>query len=132
MGDAVTTLLGSDYPGGTLMQFQQWGIPNLEQTVSEYLDARDGVTGDESVIIAREAAIKRADYLRSGTTRRLLPTTDTTLTDSLCAWTLKIPLKFKNPLSPGNERVIPPFLIELMGRKSKALLLFKNRWTTIY
>lgn len=29
-------------------------------------------------------------------------------------------------------RVIPPFLIELMGRKSKALLLFKNRWTTIY
>ena len=28
--------------------------------------------------------------------------------------------------------VIPPFLIELMGRKSKALLLFKNRWTTIY
>ena len=104
MGDAVTTLLGSDYPGGTLMQFQQWGIPNLEQTVSEYLDARDGVTGDESVIIAREAAIKRADYLRSGTTRRLLPTTDTTLTDSLCAWTLKIPLKFKNPLSPGNER----------------------------
>ena len=24
--------------------------------------------------------------------------------------------------------VIPPFLIELMGRKSKALLLFKNRW----
>jgi hypothetical protein len=30
------------------------------------------------------------------------------------------------------SRVIPPFLIELMGRKSKALLLFKNRWTTIY
>lgn len=30
------------------------------------------------------------------------------------------------------ERVTPPFLIELMGRKSKALLLFKNRWTTIY
>ncbi len=30
------------------------------------------------------------------------------------------------------NRVIPPFLIELMGRKSKALLLFKNRWTTIY
>ena len=28
--------------------------------------------------------------------------------------------------------VIPPFVIELMGRKSKALLLFKNRWTTIY
>lgn len=28
--------------------------------------------------------------------------------------------------------VTPPFLIELMGRKSKALLLFKNRWTTIY
>ena len=32
---------------------------------------------------------------------------------------------------PG-KKVIPPFLIELMGRKSKALLLFKNRWTTIY
>ena len=32
----------------------------------------------------------------------------------------------------GVGRVIPPFLIELMGRKSKALLLFKNRWTTIY
>ena len=32
----------------------------------------------------------------------------------------------------GRELVIPPFLIELMGRKSKALLLFKNRWTTIY
>ena len=31
-----------------------------------------------------------------------------------------------------NASVIPPFLIELMGRKSKALLLFKNRWTTIY
>ena len=31
-----------------------------------------------------------------------------------------------------DETVIPPFLIELMGRKSKALLLFKNRWTTIY
>lgn len=31
-----------------------------------------------------------------------------------------------------NTSVIPPFLIELMGRKSKALLLFKNRWTTIY
>ena len=30
------------------------------------------------------------------------------------------------------QTVIPPFLIELMGRKSKALLLFKNRWTTIY
>ena len=30
------------------------------------------------------------------------------------------------------KMVIPPFLIELMGRKSKALLLFKNRWTTIY
>ena len=30
------------------------------------------------------------------------------------------------------DGVIPPFLIELMGRKSKALLLFKNRWTTIY
>ena len=29
-------------------------------------------------------------------------------------------------------RVTPPFLIELMGRKSKSLLLFKNRWTTIY
>ena len=34
---------------------------------------------------------------------------------------------FTNPYG-----VIPPFLIELMGRKSKALLLFKNRWTTIY
>ena len=32
----------------------------------------------------------------------------------------------------GDKVVIPPFLIELMGRKSKALLLFKNRWTTIY
>ena len=31
---------------------------------------------------------------------------------------------FRNP-------VIPPFLIELMGRKSEGLLLFKNRWTTI-
>lgn len=31
-----------------------------------------------------------------------------------------------------DDLVIPPFLIELMGRKSKALLLFKNRWTTIY
>ena len=31
-----------------------------------------------------------------------------------------------------SDRVTPPFLIELMGRKSKALLLFKNRWTTIY
>ena len=31
-----------------------------------------------------------------------------------------------------DDMVIPPFLIELMGRKSKALLLFKNRWTTIY
>ena len=30
------------------------------------------------------------------------------------------------------KTVTPPFLIELMGRKSKALLLFKNRWTTIY
>jgi hypothetical protein len=30
------------------------------------------------------------------------------------------------------EMVTPPFLIELMGRKSKSLLLFKNRWTTIY
>ncbi len=29
------------------------------------------------------------------------------------------------------QRVIPPFLIELMGKKFKALLLFKNRWTTI-
>lgn len=33
---------------------------------------------------------------------------------------------------PKQDVVIPPFLIELMGRKSKALLLFKNRWTTIY
>ncbi len=32
----------------------------------------------------------------------------------------------------SRQMVIPPFLIELMGRKSKALLLFKNRWTTIY
>ena len=32
----------------------------------------------------------------------------------------------------GTGKVIPPFLSELMGRKSKALLLFKNRWTTIY
>ena len=31
-----------------------------------------------------------------------------------------------------DPKVIPPFLIELMGRKSNALLLFKNRWTTIY
>ena len=31
-----------------------------------------------------------------------------------------------------DEVVTPPFLIELMGRKSKSLLLFKNRWTTIY
>ena len=31
-----------------------------------------------------------------------------------------------------NDKVTPPFLIELMGRKSKSLLLFKNRWTTIY
>lgn len=31
-----------------------------------------------------------------------------------------------------DNTVIPPFLIELMGRKSKALLFFKNRWTTIY
>ena len=31
-----------------------------------------------------------------------------------------------------NDMVTPPFLIELMGRKSKSLLLFKNRWTTIY
>ena len=30
------------------------------------------------------------------------------------------------------SKVTPPFLIELMGRKSKSLLLFKNRWTTIY
>ncbi len=35
-------------------------------------------------------------------------------------------------LAKGRFAVIPPFLIELMGRKSKALLLFKNRWTTIY
>ena len=32
----------------------------------------------------------------------------------------------------GSTPVTPPFLIELMGRKSKSLLLFKNRWTTIY
>lgn len=37
------------------------------------------------------------------------------------------------PLGDDEDAVvIPPFLIELMGRKSKALLLFKNRWTTIY
>ncbi len=47
--------------------------------------------------------------------------------------TLSIPnfggVKLSVPCGYG---VIPPFLIELMGRKSKALLLFKNRWTTIY
>ena len=41
---------------------------------------------------------------------------------------LDIPTVF----SSNGDGVIPPFLIELMGRKSKALLLFKNRWTTIY
>ena len=39
-----------------------------------------------------------------------------------------VPLVF----SPNGYTVTPPFLIELMGRKSKSLLLFKNRWTTIY
>ena len=38
----------------------------------------------------------------------------------------------RQPKEERYGRVIPPFLIELMGRKSKALLLFKNRWTTIY
>ena len=104
MGDAITTLLGSDYPAGTIMQFQQWGIPNLDNAVSAYLDARDGVIGDESVMIAREAAFKRADYLRLGTTRKLLQSTESTMTDSLGTWTIKIPLKFKNPLAPDNDR----------------------------
>lgn len=46
--------------------------------------------------------------------------------------TNKILIKTKYCYEYTYGEVIPPFLIELMGRKSKALLLFKNRWTTIY
>lgn len=103
MGNAVEELMEAGYPAGTLMSFFQFGIPDIGETIRHYKVGRIGTVGDESVTLAKLAVENRADYLETGTKRRLLRSSTAKILHPLCVWTLKIPVKTKKPLDGSEE-----------------------------
>ncbi|MBQ9259831.1 MAG: TraC family protein [Neisseriaceae bacterium] len=97
---AITTMFNTELPPGTIMQFIQMGNPVLDAQLSRYTNCRnDSVFAnlpniDHSAISAAQYAVhNRADFLRSGSRTRLVPGLHTILTESLCFFTLRVPVK---------------------------------------
>ncbi|MGN6879499.1 TraC family protein [Neisseria sp. P0020.S005] len=103
MGNSFDELLEIQYPAGTLMSFHNFGIPDIDEVTGRYEAERLGAYGDESVALAKEAVVGRAEYLRKGTKRKLLHASDAKILQPVCTWTLKIPLKTKHPLDGSEE-----------------------------
>lgn len=111
MDNAFEELLEVQYPSGTLMSFYNFGIPDVDDITGRYEKERIGVSGDESVVLAKAAVSDRAEYLRRGTRRNLLRSGNVKILQPLCVWTLKIPLKTKRPFD-GPESEHQKFLKE--------------------
>lgn len=98
-GGALATMMDTPLPGGTMMQFINIGSPYVDPTLDQYLQARDGVSGDESVQTAQYAVLNRARFLRQGTRHKLIHSSNTRILESMCVFTLKVPLKVNAPFA---------------------------------
>ena len=111
---ALQNMLDTEIPTGTIMQFIQLGSPNLDRELSLYtnvrnsnisgrLNAMSGSHIDHSAISSAQYAVhNRAEFLKYGSKHPLLDNQNTVLTETLCFFTIKVPVKTQNPFN-GNE-----------------------------
>lgn len=109
--NALSTILDSTVPAGTIMQFINMGSPYIDRTLTDYVSSRKGVIGDDSVKTAQYAVKDRASYIQKGARNKLISSSNVRVLESLCIWTIKVPLKTKNPFN-GNEKTDKSFFSE--------------------
>ena len=106
---SLATMLGGEMPAGTMMQFIQMGSPVLDSVLSRYTNVRDEKVLDtlpqkidhSAILSAQYAVHNRADFLRSGSRYPLVNGQNTIFTESICFWTLSVPVKTDRPFG-GN------------------------------
>ena len=106
---SLATMLGGEMPAGTMMQFIQMGSPVLDSVLSRYTNVRDEKVLDtlpqkidhSAILSAQYAVHNRADFLRSGSRYPLVNGQNTIFTESICFWTLRVPVKTDRPFG-GN------------------------------
>lgn len=117
---ALTTMLNTEMPAGTIMQFIQMGSPVLDSILHNYTNVRnDSVldtlsqTVDHSAIKSAQYAVhNRADFLRSGSKRPLVQNQRTVITETICFWTIRVPVVTDMPFN-GNSQTDRKFQHEV-------------------
>ena len=117
---ALVTMMNGEIPTGTVMQFIQMGSPVLDGVLSRYTSVRNESVIDKlpqqvehsAVQSAQYAVHNRADFLRSGSRRQLVANQKTILTESICFWTLRVPVKTDRPFN-GNAADDRKFFAEV-------------------
>lgn len=113
--ESLQLVLDGDVPAGTMMQFIHMGQPVMDQVFSNYTAHRQNLSAcrnlnpnvDHSAILASQYAVRdRAEFLRKGSKYPLLPNVDTVLTQTHCFFTVKVPLKVKEPFNSSNSKYI--------------------------
>ena len=118
--NAIKNTLNTEVPAGSMMQFIQLGTPTIDMILNQYTQSRhQGVLSnlndqiDHSAIQSAQFAVKnRADFLLRGTRTPLVYGNNTVLTESLCFFTFRVPVKTKNPFN-GNDSEDTQFLGEV-------------------
>lgn len=104
LGNAWNDALKLDYPKDTFLQVFNLNHPYIEDKLKEYEEARLGSQGGKAVKVAVANAFKRSNYLRNGVHHRLIESSDARIQQSVCLFTLKVPLKTKSPLTAKGEQ----------------------------
>ena len=109
---ALQSMLDTEMPSGTMMQFILMANPVLDNVLNNYTHARQNVNLrnipadiDHSAIeSARFAVQNRSEFLASGVRSKLVSNVETTLTETNCFWTIRVPVKTKNPFDGGKAQ----------------------------
>jgi conjugal transfer ATP-binding protein TraC len=100
---ALNTLLNDQYPTGTIMQVINFGSPDLSEVIADYKNMRQPHHGDISCENAQKAVLKRADFIEKGARRKIIPSSEARIVNSMGYWTIKVPLKVKVSGSASND-----------------------------
>lgn len=99
LGNAWNDVLKVDYPAGAFLQVINLNHPYIEDKLEGFEHARRSTTGGKAVQRAVANAFKRTGFLRKGVHNKLISVSDARIHQSLCIFTLKVPLKTKSPLT---------------------------------
>lgn len=99
LGNAWNDVLKIDYPADTFLQVINLNHPYIEDKLGAFESARQGVKGSKIVQASIQNAFQRTEYLRKGVHHKLIASSDARIQQSMCIFTLKVPLKTKSPLT---------------------------------